>query len=271
MKLLPNTVEGLRWGLENFDGVEFDIRLTADDKLVIHHDPVTSAGNVIRERTQEELSDGGLPKLEEFFQDRKIQQSIRDGKTLFIELKPDCIGGKLTVEGLGVRFRKAFDTVFNSTGLPSEEIRFLSFQKRLLDSFSDSYKTYPILPEVDECKTYSSDLKMLLAYLPKVVGKSLKKHLKEAGERGYAGVFFARQYLFGPTKVFHPSYKKLVKLSREMGLDVGTNLGDYTLEPSYPALFRFSDQTSVYPRHAGKGEGKIIAHRGTGTKGVEIP
>ncbi|MHA2403810.1 MAG: glycerophosphodiester phosphodiesterase family protein, partial [Candidatus Kariarchaeaceae archaeon] len=40
MKLEPNSIDGLLWGLENFDGVEFDVRLSQDNKLVINHDPI---------------------------------------------------------------------------------------------------------------------------------------------------------------------------------------------------------------------------------------
>ena len=37
-----NTLESLRHAFKTFDGVEFDIRLTADEQLVIHHDRTVS-------------------------------------------------------------------------------------------------------------------------------------------------------------------------------------------------------------------------------------
>jgi len=268
VKLLPNTIDGLRWGLSNFDGVEFDIRLTSDSKLVIHHNAVTDDGDIIRNTTQMELKERGLPTIEEFFRDEKIRSLIKEGRELFIELKPDCDGKNLVVEELGSRFRTEFDSVF--TDLPMDGINFLSFQTTLLDSFADTYKCFPILPAVNECKTYNSDFMMLLSYLPKVIGKSLKKHIVESKKKGYAGVFFARQYLFGPTKIFHPKYSELVELSKDLNMAIGTNLGNFVLEADYTDLYRFSDQGEVYPRHCKSGEGKIIAHRGTGTKGVNV-
>ncbi|DAC67157.1 MAG TPA: glycerophosphodiester phosphodiesterase, partial [Candidatus Poseidoniales archaeon] len=37
-----NTLESLRHGIEMFDGIEFDVRLTADGQLVVHHDRTVS-------------------------------------------------------------------------------------------------------------------------------------------------------------------------------------------------------------------------------------
>ena len=37
-----NTLESLRHGIEMFDGIEFDVRLTADNQLVVHHDRTVS-------------------------------------------------------------------------------------------------------------------------------------------------------------------------------------------------------------------------------------
>ena len=33
-----NTLESLKHGMEMFDGVQFDVRITADDRLIVHHD-----------------------------------------------------------------------------------------------------------------------------------------------------------------------------------------------------------------------------------------
>ena len=39
-----NSIEALLYGIEHADGVEMDLRLTADGEVVIHHDPRTSGG-----------------------------------------------------------------------------------------------------------------------------------------------------------------------------------------------------------------------------------
>ena len=47
--LIPNSLEALEWGLTNFDGIEFDVRLSKDDVPVIHHDAHLASGQLIRE------------------------------------------------------------------------------------------------------------------------------------------------------------------------------------------------------------------------------
>jgi glycerophosphoryl diester phosphodiesterase len=39
-----NSIEALLYGIEHADGVEMDLRLTADGEVVIHHDPRTYGG-----------------------------------------------------------------------------------------------------------------------------------------------------------------------------------------------------------------------------------
>ena len=35
---MENSVASLQEGIERFDGVEFDLRMTSDEELVLHHD-----------------------------------------------------------------------------------------------------------------------------------------------------------------------------------------------------------------------------------------
>jgi hypothetical protein len=94
--------------------------------------------------------------------------------------------------------------------------------------------------------------------------------MKNAVTENYNGLLFAKQYLLGIFSLRHPKYEKIVELMDETGIELGTNLGNIDLETDYNRLHRFSDETEKYPRHAIKGEGLIIAHRGTGIKGLDI-
>lgn len=59
-----NTVAAFRRAGElGADGVELDVRRTADDRLVVHHDPVLADGRVIRETRADELP-AALPELD---------------------------------------------------------------------------------------------------------------------------------------------------------------------------------------------------------------
>ena len=52
-----NSVDALVHGMMVSDGVEFDLRLTTDEELVLHHDPRTLTGRFPEQHTSSELSD----------------------------------------------------------------------------------------------------------------------------------------------------------------------------------------------------------------------
>ena len=64
------------------DGVEFDIRLTKDNKLIIHHDPFYN-GYYINHTTAIKLQRQGLNTLEE------VLNNINSNKIIMIEVKTD--------------------------------------------------------------------------------------------------------------------------------------------------------------------------------------
>ena len=53
---MENSIEGLSFAMDSLDGVEFDLRLTKDRQLVIHHDRKVAT-------TSERLE--GMPKYAE--------------------------------------------------------------------------------------------------------------------------------------------------------------------------------------------------------------
>ena len=268
MKLLPNTIDGLLFGLSNFDGIETDIRLTKDEDLVLYHDPVLASGEVIRELTLEQIRNKGIPSLLDFLSHEKIPGLMSKGRVMWIEFKSDCRRGWPVKSQIADIVYSKFAKIIDQTDISSSNIRLISFYKELLAPVvkEDRFQTYPILPYVNECN-------QRLIYpggLPRILMRSLKWHIKNAVEENYKGILFAKQYLFGIFSLRHPNYDKIVELIDETGIELGTNLGKIDLEAKYNRLHRFSDNTGTYPRHANPGEGMIIAHRGTGTKGVEI-
>ncbi len=266
MRLSPNTYTGLVWGLTNFDAIETDLRLTKDDGLAIFHDSALPSGERIADLTIDEVEERGIPSLRKFFALSEVVE-LSKNRAMFLELKPDCDGKILITKGMGERFLQAFNAELKASEVDPQAIRFLSFSTQLLDPFVDQYPCYPIFPNVSECVTAL----VVLRAMPQVIFKSLGRTLDTAVKRRWAGVFFARQYIFGITSWFHPSYEKLVRKAEQLGLLLGTNLGTPDLEEEYSALARFTDKLQNYPRRAKDGEGFIVAHRGTGTKGVEVP
>lgn len=268
LKLLPNTIDGLLFGLSNFDGIETDIRLTKDEDLVLYHDPVLASGEVIRKLTLEQLKNKGIPSLLDFLSHEKIPDFMSQGKVMWIEFKSDCKRGWPVKSQIVDILYSKFTKIIDQADISPSNIKVLSFYKELLAPVvkDERFQVYPIIPYVNECNTK-------LIYpggLPRILMKSLKWHMKNAVVENYNGVLFAKQYLMGIFSLRHPKYEKIVNLMDETGIELGTNLGRIDLEANYNRLHRFSDNTEKYPRYAKKGEGLIIAHRGTGTKGVEI-
>jgi glycerophosphoryl diester phosphodiesterase len=268
MKLLPNTLDGLKWGLNNFDGVEFDIRLSKENDLVIHHDPITSERKIIAKMSINELKNNNLFLFQDFLNDEDILSAVSSGRTLWIELKPNCKGKKIESKSIAEKMYRQIINELEATKFPKNNIRILSFSKDLLDPIAQdgTFPCYPILPSINECNPKF----ITLQGLPRVIFKSLKSHIIEATQKNYRGVLFARQYIFGPIALRHPSYQNLVKMMDEYDIELGSNLGSVELEPEFERFHRFSDKTHIFPRFSKKGHGQIIAHRGTGTKGINI-
>mgnify|MGYP006090263549 CR=1 FL=1 len=91
-----NTLESLRHGIQFNDGIEFDIRLTQDGELIIHHDTKISVPpqkrpnsySWVENHTLEELTSLGFLSFRSMLEDKHIQNEWRDkGKIGCIELK----------------------------------------------------------------------------------------------------------------------------------------------------------------------------------------
>ena len=151
MKLLQNTVEGLLFGLNNFDGIETDIRITKDKGLVIHHDPMLKDGTFLVDLTVDELKERGVPSLEDFFSHPDLQGLLKKGKVLWIETKPNCKGKFPVKREIAQDIYDEFTKLVEQYNIPRDNIHILSFAKELLQPFIKDYKPYPILPYVNEC------------------------------------------------------------------------------------------------------------------------
>lgn len=266
MQLTPNTYTGLAFGLTYFDGIETDIRLTKDNDIVIFHDSYLETGEKVEDLSLSELTSRGIPSLRGFFSIQEIQELVKT-KDVYIELKPNCAGRSRVVDSIIDQFYDSFMRVVEETGITKDNIKLISFVKDLLDPFTNEFDCYPLLPDVNEC----SDRFVILKALPQVLRRSLETELHRARERGFSGIFFAREYVMGWTSWRHPSYENIIQLAEELGMLLGTNLGTPDLEFDFPEFVRFSDKLATYPRYSKHGENPIIAHRGTGTKGVTVP
>ena len=75
-----NTLESLRHAIQHNDGIEFDVRLTQDEELIIHHDSTISVPehkmphsfSWTENHTLEELTSLGFVSFREMLEDSAI-------------------------------------------------------------------------------------------------------------------------------------------------------------------------------------------------------
>jgi len=91
-----NSLNSLVHGMELFDAIEFDVRLTKDDQVIIHHDRKVSIDPKLRQgRTPlvedwelDELLELGFCSLEMLLEHSRIQQAVQEqGKVMVVESK----------------------------------------------------------------------------------------------------------------------------------------------------------------------------------------
>ena len=79
--LPENSLAGIRHGMSHFDGVEFDLRLTRDNRLVIFHDnhlspaqrEVLDGSKWTEDHTAAELGELGIATFETLLEDAESQ------------------------------------------------------------------------------------------------------------------------------------------------------------------------------------------------------
>ena len=91
-----NTLDSLAHGINSSDGIELDLRMTADGELVIHHDAkisikkdlITNRNPYVESWDLAELEEFGFSSLRGLFEDKRvIDQWQNHGKMVCLELK----------------------------------------------------------------------------------------------------------------------------------------------------------------------------------------
>jgi len=100
-----NTLDSLVHAMDLFDGIEFDMRLTKDEQIVIHHDRTVSVDPSRRKKKSPFVEDWDLDELIEFgfcslkmlLEHPLIQKSVQEqGKVLVVESKRPSLEIKRT-------------------------------------------------------------------------------------------------------------------------------------------------------------------------------
>lgn len=123
-----NTIHALKTGLELSDGIEFDIRLTRDKKLIVFHDSTIKDKKIMDLTFQEIISNvKDIPLLENI-----LDLYIKNNKLLNIELKDNNTAILVEQLLLDKGFEKYSNNILISSFIENEYNLIKNFNKALL-------------------------------------------------------------------------------------------------------------------------------------------
>ncbi len=268
--LVPNSLNALKWGICNFDAIEFDVRLTRDNVPVIHHDTSLKCGRKIQDLTLPEVKIFGIITLDELLNDSTvIREANMNNKILWLELKPFCkyfrrVSDEKTVNNM----YEVINKVIDSCGTNPEQIRIFSFSVPHLIPFAKSgkYKVYPIFPDINECATNYGLFRQFLS-LPRFFFKNLFREAVVVKKYNMSGFLFTNHYVNSIRAFYHPKLSDIMDAFK--GMDLVTQADTIEEREKFRELIRLTDKIDL-PRRTGNYSNHIIIHRGCGNKPIEV-
>lgn len=216
VKPIENSIDGLRHGMTQLDGVEFDMRLTMDGELVLFHDNHLSKEQVEKiggskwteDHSTSELAELGIETFEQLLADDVFTHSWREhGKVACVELKmphPNSkIAGSVNPKKREKHARtmaKLADSMLNEVGLQQSNVVFISFKRRFRHACARANVRWPVaqlqpaIPEVGGRR-----MKRILT-MPSFMWLSLAFHLKHQKLVGAPILPCALEYVHGATR-----------------------------------------------------------------------
>ena len=238
-----NTLPSLRHGIINSDGIEFDLRLTKDRELVIHHDAKVSVQRSLLQNSNPyveswditELKSLGFTTLEDVLTDKEITTQWREkGKMVCLEFKrphpnsPHGGGylGKSKVTKIISEMINKAELMLDEAEIPRENSVFYAFHNKMHKSVKQincQRNWAELLPVVPRYGTRR--FKRIMAY-PQYLVTPFSKLVSKHQTRGASMVPCAIEY-------FQPFYNRL-SLGRSVGLS-GKKLKNFrSFQPSIP-------------------------------------
>tara|TARA_B100001248_G_scaffold180215_1_gene137069 strand:+ start:833 stop:1981 length:1149 start_codon:yes stop_codon:yes gene_type:complete len=222
-----NTLDSLAHGITNCDGIELDLRMTADGELVIHHDAKVSVKNDLIANRNPYVESWDLAELEEFgfcslrglLEDKRVlDQWQYNGKMVCLELKrphPNSPlgGGYFNTNGITKILSQMIEkssSLLDEYEIPKSNTVFYAFHNGMHKSVKDSKCQYhwaellPVVPRFGPGK-----MKRMMAY-PQYLVTPFARLINKHKSRGAAMVPCAIEY-------FQPFYNRLL-IGRSVGL-----------------------------------------------------
>lgn len=222
-----NSLPSLRHAITYFDGIEFDIRRTADNQLVLHHDrevhlPSESQSEQptwVEEWTLDDLTNLGFLSFEKLLEDRTVQHSwSSDGKMGCVEIKRPhprarCGGGYLgrtQHNSYIAEVMKQIDIALTEYDIPRENSVIYSFHKDMPASAKLAKTTRPWAALIPYIPPYGNRTTQRTQAFPQYLRMPFKRLVRHHRQQGSAMLPCAIEYFDSPTR--------LIPLGRHVGL-----------------------------------------------------
>ena len=211
-----NTLESLRHAIQQFDGIEFDIRITADNQLVVHHDRDVSLpasyleGKPIwaEEWTLEELNEAGFLGFEEMLDDPIIANHwATRGKMGCIEIKrphPTASSGggyrgKKHHIAHVARAMQLAESILDERDIPHHNTVFYAFHKHMPASAAQASTRRPWAALIPYIPPFGNRTTQRLKAVPQYISMPFKRLVKRHKMEGSSMLPCAIEYFKSPT------------------------------------------------------------------------
>ena len=207
-----NTHASLVEAMRKMDGVEFDLRLTADEKLVVHHDHTVSIpkenlegrSQIVEEWTLDELESVGFCSFEKLMSDKEWLTPWQEhSKVACLEIKRSLPQIAKDPTTRMAKIMQIAGEMVDEAGIPKQSAVFYAFHRpmakvaKLSGSSRPWSRLLPIVP-----RTGSHNSKRIRA-LPEFMMYSFKRLLKSQQKSGAPMMPCAVDYFEGFKKYLH--------------------------------------------------------------------
>lgn len=221
-----NTLESLKHGMQMFDGVEFDVRITADDRLIVHHDRTVSVPSSalegkskwLEEWNHDDLVDLGFLSFDAFLDDSEVVRAWRDeGKMGCVEIKrphPRCrsgggfLGRKHHVQHVA-RAMELAEAALDEREIPRDNTVFYAFHRGMPASAKRSNTKRPWAALIPYIPPYGNRTTQRMQVFPRFITTSFHRLANQHRAQGSSMLPCAIEY-------FQPSTRNL-PLGRHVG------------------------------------------------------
>ena len=212
-----NTLESLRHAIMMFDGIEFDVRITADRQLIVHHDrevsiPKEQLGQPtawVEEWKHDDLVDLGFLSFSDLLADRTVQRLwAEEGKMGCIEIKrphPKASSGG----GFFGRSQhnqhvadamKLAEKALDEHGIPQKNTVFYAFHKGMPASASLAKTQRPWAALIPYIPPYGTRNTQRLQALPQYISMPFKRLVNRHRAQGSSMLPCAVEYFQSSTR-----------------------------------------------------------------------